>query len=131
MSRRIVPEAINFVAAALDALLPGRKVISLPYPDLKADVRLHVTPGAMPSQPVDLVSADGASLAMAALRLVETFAALYSSSDAFIEMFNPLLRLLQNARVAKLSEPLQASEIVDSADDRRYMLQSPPLLCEC
>ena len=50
---------------------------------------------------------DKANLLAVDLRLVETFATLYSSSEAFIELFAPLLLILEGSRIAKLSKPLK------------------------
>lgn len=46
------------------------------------------------------------NLLAVAFRLSDAFANLYSSSAAFIELFSPILAILEGCRVAKLTQPL-------------------------
>jgi hypothetical protein len=60
-----------------------------------------------------MLSADNeqskADLLSTSLRLIETTAALYSSSNAFIEAFQPMLLVLQSSKTTKLSDVLKVS----------------------
>ena len=42
-----------------------------------------------------------------AMRLIETFATMYASSPSFIELFSPLLSVLDNSKTGKLSSVLK------------------------
>ncbi len=126
MAKRLLPEAMNFVANAILALLPRRKGFdrSSVYPDLQApnaQLSLSYSSSLAPQEPVDLpsmLSATGtalddisneqtkANLLAGALRLVDNFATLYASSPAFIELITPMQAILEGSRVAKLSQPL-------------------------
>ena len=119
-SKRFLPEAINFLAGSVVALLPRRKdTPSTPFPDLVASTAgntLHITTASTPSELADLatmLSSDSeqskADLLSTSLRLIETVAALYSSSPAFIESFQPMLQVVQSSRTAKLSDALKVS----------------------
>ncbi|WWC61126.1 uncharacterized protein I303_103705 [Kwoniella dejecticola CBS 10117] len=127
LSNRVLPEAVNFVASTMLALLPRRKGFeaNTVYPDSKAnDVNLFVDPAAAsaPQQPVNLASAINsaksesspeqveqikANLLGVAFKLSQTFAALYASSEAFIELIGPLAKVIEGSRVAKLSQELK------------------------
>lgn len=119
-SKRFLPEAINFLAGSVVALLPRRKDSpSVPFPDLVAPAAgnsLHITSGSTPAELADLasmLSSDSekskADLLSTSMRLIETVAALYSSSPAFIESFQPMLQVVQSSRTAKLSDALKVS----------------------
>ncbi|WWC90039.1 uncharacterized protein L201_004969 [Kwoniella dendrophila CBS 6074] len=127
LSNRVIPEAVNFVASSILALLPRRKGLeeNTIYPDSKAnDVQLFVDPtaAAVPQQPVNLAQAINsaqsdlssteveqtkADLLVVAIKLSQTFATMYASSDAFIEIIEPLTKVLEGSRVAKLSQELK------------------------
>lgn len=94
------------------------------YPDLQApgvDLSLSLAVALAPREPVDLPGVLGldtasdtqaieqgkADLLSVALRLVQTYAGLYASSEAFIELFAPVSRILEGSRVAKLSPELK------------------------
>ncbi|WVQ78276.1 hypothetical protein IAT38_000361 [Cryptococcus sp. DSM 104549] len=122
LSKRLLPEAINFVASSILFLLPRRKDAepNTTYPELKApnvDFSISLPSTAVPSQPVDLsaaVNATGeveqqkADLLAVAYRLVGTFAGMYVSSEAFVEIMKPVKKVLKGSRVAKLSPELLA-----------------------
>lgn len=127
MSKRLVPEAVSFVASALLALSPRRKGSERDpsFPDSIA-LGADVTPvqGVSTIERVQLAEAINShraspeeleqqkvNLLAAALRLAETFAMLYISSQAFIEMIQPLERVLQGFRVTKLSPEMKVSTI--------------------
>jgi hypothetical protein len=59
-----------------------------------------------PSAEVDQCKVD---LLAAMLRLVETYATMYSNQDAFIELFRPIQAILESSRVAKLSPAIKVS----------------------
>lgn len=137
-SKRIVPEAINFLANALALLFPTSSAVSatsfpgfFPTPDIGQD---HVkslklgreSSSVEPPKSVNLLEALAAKgkngkgkgtvaeaaqlkvdLAASALRLVETCRAMYSESEAFIEMFKPIESILKAVKVDKLSASLK------------------------
>ncbi|WVF72153.1 hypothetical protein IAT40_006965 [Kwoniella sp. CBS 6097] len=123
LSNRLVPEAINFVASAILALLSRRTGFEAnsTYPDSRAaEVDLFVDPtaAAVPSQPVNLPAAlnstdkaeieqTKADLLAVAFSLAQTFATMYASSEAFVETISPVAKVLEGCRVAKLSQELK------------------------
>jgi nucleolar protein 14 len=121
MSKRLIPEAIAFVGSSILALLPRRKDSELPklYPALRAPTT-DLASASLPAsrEPVDLPSLmtgesdseqSKADVLAVALRLVSTYSTLYSSFDAFIEIFAPISRVLETSRVAKLAPELKVS----------------------
>jgi hypothetical protein len=137
-SKRFLPEAINFLAGSIVALLPRRKDSpSVPFPDLVAPAAgngLHISTASTPAELADLatmLSSDSeqskADLLSTALRLIETVAALYSSSPAFIESFQPMLQVVQSSRTAKLSDALKVSQsLKEWKAELIYSNESPP-----
>jgi nucleolar protein 14 len=129
MSRRLLPEAINFIASSLLILLPRRKdAKAVTYPELLApetDLKLPTSSTTVPADPVDLASAlDGddsdevkTNLVAVALRLIPTYAALYSSSAAFIEIFKPITSVLEGSRLPKQSPVLKVRLIAVACAD--------------
>nr|XP_019002599.1 nucleolar protein 14 [Kwoniella mangroviensis CBS 8507]OCF66060.1 nucleolar protein 14 [Kwoniella mangroviensis CBS 8507] len=127
LSNRVLPEAVNFVASSILAILPRRKgfEVNKTYPDSKAnDVDLYVDPSAAaaPQQPVNLSQAINSAqselsheqaeqtkvnLLVVAFKLSQTFATMYASSEAFIELIQPLAKVLEGCRVAKLSQEVK------------------------
>lgn len=125
LSKRILPEAINFVASSILILLPRRKgaEVNRAYPDLKApstSLYLNLPSSVVPSQPLDLGSAITAvgdqdeveaeqlkgGLVVVACRLVDKFAGLYLDSEAFVELMSPVKQVLEQSRTKKLSSEL-------------------------
>lgn len=133
MSRRLLPEAINLIASSLLILLPRRKDAQTPqFPDIVApEVNLKLS-SASPSEPVDLGRAlmhentdeIKADLVLVTLRLVTTYATMYSSTPAFIEIFTPVLVAVEGSRVAKQSDAIKVSPIFSS-----LTAESPCLYC--
>lgn len=125
-SKRFFPEALNFLAAAVTALLPQRKdaVLQVPFPDLQApNTNLQLRSQCEPTESADLAAVlrddsdqTKANLLQVTLRLVETYAILHSSSAAFIEAFQPLLTLLQAVKSSQISGTLQVSYHVQNVD---------------
>jgi nucleolar protein 14 len=122
LSKRLVPEAVNFVASSLLILLPRRKdAKNVAFPDTKApevDLKLASTSQAAPKEPVDLAAALGdeteqvkADLVAAALRLIQTYAAMYASHEAFIEVFKPVLTVVEGSRLPKHSDSLKVNHL--------------------
>ena len=131
MSKRLLPEAVNFIASSLLILLPRRKdAKAVTYPELLApeiDLRLPTSSTVSPADPVDLAAAldsddseeDKANLIAVTLRLIPTYAMLYTSSAAFIEIFKPIATVLEGSRLPKQSPALKVRyPIVDSANDQ-------------
>ncbi|AFR93321.2 nucleolar protein 14 [Cryptococcus neoformans C23] len=125
LSKRILPEAINFVASSILVLLPRRKgaEVNRTYPDLKVpstSLYLNLPSSVVPSQPLDLGSAITAvgdqdeveaeqlkgGLVVVACRLVDKFAGLYLDSEAFVELMSPVKQVLEQSRTKKLSSEL-------------------------
>jgi nucleolar protein 14 len=144
-----VPEALNFIASTIIALLPQRKDAAevTSYPDLQApgvDLSLSSAVALAPREPVDLpgVLGLGASsgaqaveqgkvdLLSVALRLVQTYAGLYASSEAFIELFAPMSRILEGSRVSKLSPELKVSRSIHPVSPFLCHPRTTPNLCD-
>lgn len=135
LSHRIVPEALNFLANAAALLLSTSASIVtsfpgyFPTPDLGQEhvKALKVRQAAAtltPSATVDLLGALASSakgkakasspaveqlkvdLASSTMKLVEVYRSMYAGSEAFIELFTPLERVLRSAKVAKLPPAL-------------------------
>lgn len=116
MSKRLVPEAVNFIATSVLSLVKRRKDAApvTAYPDvISCDIQM--TTSVSPQQPADLVSAlnesdeeqNKADLLAAALQLISSFATLYASTAAFIELFTPILAVLEGSRLAKFAPELK------------------------
>lgn len=115
-SKRMVPEAINFIANSLLALLPRKKAAGkcTAFPDLLAcDITMKT--GAEPSKPAKLAAAlteDNeqvkSDLVAVALGLISTLATMSSENPGYIELFTPLQKLMTDIRVAKLAPALKA-----------------------
>ncbi|WWD15917.1 hypothetical protein CI109_100341 [Kwoniella shandongensis] len=123
LSKRLLPEAVNFVASTILTLLPRRKGFeqNSTYPDVKAagiDLFVSPTAAAVPSETTNLAAAINAksddveqqkvNLLAVAFRLTETFATMFASSEAFIELMQPVAKVVEGSRVAKLSPELKA-----------------------
>ncbi|WRT67141.1 uncharacterized protein IL334_004107 [Kwoniella shivajii] len=128
LSKRILPEAVNFVASSILVLLPRRKGFEAnpTYPDAKSnDVDLYISQIAaiVPDQPVNISEAINsassdlrpeqdervkANLLAVAFSLAPIYATMYASSEAYIELVQPLARVMEGSRVAKLSPELGA-----------------------
>ncbi|EIW69706.1 hypothetical protein TREMEDRAFT_20830, partial [Tremella mesenterica DSM 1558] len=127
VSKRLVPESLNFISATLSALLPRKSntdtKISLTGPDLLAEgtTLTLVVSEKEPNEPVDLNRALGwgdemgkeeieqgkVDLLVMALKLIKIYAELYASSEAFVELFTPLLQILQSSKISKLSSSIK------------------------
>jgi nucleolar protein 14 len=113
-SKRLVPEAVNFLASAILALLKRKKDAPSvrAFPNLVA-VELHLATGVAPHHPINLLSArtdseqTRSNLLAAALRLIQSYASLYAPLEAFAELFAPLHSILSSSR-AKLAADLKA-----------------------
>lgn len=125
-SKRFIPEAVDFVGSAIQALMPRKKgtQVSKLYPTLRSptnDLTLSSTCTAEASDTVDfpsLMTADDrdseqrkVEAVSVALRLVSVFATLYSSLDAFIEIFTPIQIVLETSRLPKASPTLKVSNL--------------------
>lgn len=129
LSKRLVPEAVNFVFNAVlhlaphgyddVAALPG----SFPSPDFRSDLcrplsldvkaARHMTP-----QKADLPHILGGEglgeqakldLLTLALDVLGRFADMYKGLDAFIELYSPAHEIVQKLHTKKLPEPLRVS----------------------
>ncbi|GAA5952736.1 hypothetical protein JCM8115_002335 [Rhodotorula mucilaginosa] len=144
LSHRLVPEALNFLANAAALLLPTSASIVtsfpgyFPTPDLGQEhvKALKVRQAAAklaPSATVDLLGALASSakgkakasspaveqlkvdLASSTMKLVEVYRSMYAGSEAFIELFTPLVRVLRSVKVAKLP-PALATEVTTTRE---------------
>lgn len=126
MSKRFVPEAINFLVQAILLLCPSSysKSSTLPstffLPDLDIiDSSLQIRPkkaGVLePKGPslFDILSCDEKGeqekidLIYVALELLGRYADMYKPLDGFIEIFGPILSILQNLTTKRLSSVFQ------------------------
>jgi nucleolar protein 14 len=116
-SKRLVPEVLNFLAVAITALVKRRKDAKrvTAYSEL-AVCEIQMVNSVAHRQPVDLVAAlaatdeaqSKADLLGAALQLISSFANMFSSNAAFIELFAPVLSILEGSRIAKLHTTLKS-----------------------
>lgn len=115
MSKRLVPEVVNFVASAILCLLKRRKdAVASPYPTLIACdiaqisfVEAHRPANFAAALEGSNQSQSKADLLAVSLQLISTLATMYSSSTAFIEMFKPVLAVLEGSHSAKLAPGLK------------------------
>ena len=124
-----MPEALNFIGNSLLVLLKRRKDAAhapSAYPELLAPgVELHLTSHATASHPADLAACLSKSsedddqvkvdLLSTALRLVPTYATMYASHEASVELLTPVKRILEGSRVSKLSPELKVSMPLSSS----------------
>lgn len=122
-----MPEALNFIGNSLLILLKRRKDAAAvnAYPEaLAPGAELYLTTEASPSHPADLAACltkgedtdqVKADLLSTAVRLVPTYAMLYASHDAFVELLTPVKRILEGSRVNKLSPELKVRHHLVSA----------------
>ncbi|BGP53261.1 hypothetical protein JCM8202_002586 [Rhodotorula sphaerocarpa] len=145
MSHRLVPEALNFLSYAIAVLLPTSPSIvsrfpgSFPTPDLGEEhikpLKLRSDAALTPNVPVDLAGALNATaakgrakssravtdqlkvdLASASFKLVEEYRSMYSDSEAFIELFTPVERILGAVKAEKVPKPIatEMSQVRDA-----------------
>ena len=131
MSKRVVPEAVNFLAQAVALLLPRQPAVPLergsyPMPDLDREdlialMRFQEADDDTRPDELDLLQLlDGATdagaarvgLAKIALALISEFSGLYNTLPAFIELFDPILRSFSSVELLKLPPSVQVSEDV-------------------
>ncbi|TNY24163.1 nucleolar protein 14 [Rhodotorula diobovata] len=154
LAKRIVPEAVNFLANALALLLPVSSAVvsaktfpgSFPTPDIGQEhtkgLKLRAAKGLAPSASVNLVEALSAKggkvpvdkaeqlkvdLVASAVALVETFRGMYADSEAFPELFQPLEGVLKAVKLDKVPEQLRTllSTTLDSLSKAlRFALES-------
>lgn len=130
LSNRFVPEVVNFLVNAVLHLAPHRydDAASLPgsFPsadfkseacqklaiDVKSTTKMHVRQPALDKL---LASSDGGeqdkvNLLGLTVDLLNRSAQQYKDLDAFIELYRPILDLLENIKVARLSKDLQVCD---------------------
>lgn len=135
-SRRLVPEALNFLHNAITLLLPSisikqlsilNKQFGIPWPDVQEvaakDIRLgSKLPSEAPTEQLDFLQLIGTDLStfqqsaehdtiksqalMASMTLVEEFARLYSGSVGFVELLTPFEVLLGDS-ISKAKLPTE------------------------
>ncbi|KAF8638535.1 hypothetical protein AX17_002078 [Amanita inopinata Kibby_2008] len=135
LSTRFVPEAVNFVINTVLHLAPhGYKSASalpgsFPSPDLGSDLCRPLSIDPKSGKMVNPRKADlstllstetpseqsKADLLGLALELLNRFAAMYKGLDGFIELYEPILEVIQNIHTKKLCGGLQSR--IDSLRD--------------
>jgi nucleolar protein 14 len=131
LSKRLVPEAINFLLNSLTHLAPHTLTTealagSFPSPDFNALPKLAMDPKSAaklaPGSPVLPVvlhqtSGDGpdaeqhkVDLLAMTYGLLGKFATLYNSLDGFIELFQPCVDICAKIKFANLSKGLQVRQ---------------------
>ncbi|KAF9025892.1 Nop14-like protein [Hymenopellis radicata] len=116
LSKRLIPEAVNFLVNTVlhlaptdykDATsLPG----SFPSPDFKSETCKTLTVDSKSAAPekVDLLEYAKAGLLRIALDLLGRYADLYKALEGFIELFEPIAAILKHiSKQKKLHETLQ------------------------
>lgn len=129
LSKRFVPEAVTFAINTVlhlaphnyhdAASLPG----SFPTPDFKSERSTALSLDTKKAKQLTVGSPDlpqilaGASsdeqsklnLLSLALDLLCRFAEMYKDLDAFVELYDPILQVLENVKAKKLCDDLQVS----------------------
>jgi nucleolar protein 14 len=133
LSKRFVPEVINFLVNSVLHLaphqyqeipaLPG----SFPSPDFRSDLRLsrNVQKGLVAQKPnlfsllaaSDLNEQSKVDLLGIALNLLGQFADMYKALDGFIELYEPILVILENIQSKYLPDGLGVSHYICFRDD--------------
>lgn len=135
LSKRLVPEAVNFSINAVLHLAPSslKNVASIPgsfpSPDFRSDLCAPLAIDIKKSKHLDfrtpnlyrLLTGDNyqeqdkLDLLGLAFRLLDRFSEMYKSLDGFIELYQPVLDILRKLDVTKLSEGvrMQASSLQD------------------
>ncbi|KAG1759400.1 nucleolar protein 14 [Suillus occidentalis] len=135
LSKRLVPEAINFSINAVLHLAPSslKNVASIPgsfpSPDFRSDLCVPLAINIKKSKHLDfrtpnlyrLLTGDNyqeqdkLDLLGLAFRLLDRFSEMYKSLDGFIELYQPVLDILRKIDITKLSEGvrMQASSLQD------------------
>lgn len=132
-SRRLVPEALNFLHNAITLLLPSISIkqlssvnrqFGIPWPDVQESIAKEIRlgskiPSSAPIEQLDFVHLIGSDLSalpdaeydaiksqalIASMTLVEEFTRLYSGSIGFVELFRPF-DLLLSSSISKTKLP--------------------------
>ncbi|KAI5893598.1 Nop14-like protein [Schizophyllum commune H4-8] len=143
VSKRLVPEAINFLASTIVHLSPNeyKDVKSLPgnfptadfHSELTALLRIKEKTAKKiePSERVNLAQLlstgsptvqDKVDHLTTAIELLRRFAVLYKGLDAFVELYQPMLELVENIDAQRLSSGLQ-TKITTFRDEVRRLLK--------
>lgn len=131
LSKRLVPEAVNFSINAVLHLAPSsfKNVASLPgsfpSPDFRSDHCLPLAIDITKSQKLEFrtpnlprlltddhyVMQDKFDLLGLALHLLDRFSEMYKSLDGFIEIYQPVLDILTKLEITRLSNEVFVSSI--------------------
>jgi len=131
LSKRLVPEAVNFSINAVLHLAPssfkniGSLPGSFPSPDFRSDLCLALTINIKKSKKLDFrtpnlprlltdnhyTEQDKIDLLVLALHLLDRFSEIYKSLDGFIEIYEPILDILTKLEITQLSEGVRVSSI--------------------
>jgi nucleolar protein 14 len=133
LSKRLVPEAVNFIVNAILHIAPHsfKSIQSLPgtfpSPDFQSDLckPLRLSKSKQPSEASvpnlsQLLEARlddqqaKASLLGLAIDLCGRFADLYKGLDGFIELFEPIQTILQGVDGSKLGHSIQVCSVCES-----------------
>jgi nucleolar protein 14 len=129
-AKRIVPEALNFLALSLLLLAPhsfSKTTVPGSFPTLDAfddglrSLRISSKAPADVSGASLTRPANSAALLATSLSLLDRFARLYVSHDSFIEMFAPIQGLVQGLTAKKLPPSIQQSLAQHSVDLERML----------
>jgi nucleolar protein 14 len=133
LSKRFIPEVLNFINLSLYILAPQEikrdLAISFPLPEYVRNLELHITEAKKTSpQPLSVsgfltdnlgraeVDADQAriSLLVGIVKVLEAYMQLYGSTAAFIEAFEPSLALVQaiNGSATKWNSAVKVCDII-------------------
>lgn len=132
LSKRLVPEAVNFLVNTVLHLAPHRYTDiselpgSFPSPDFLSDLcrplRMKGKTGPNVLEKPDLFAMLSAeepsetnkgSLLSLALELLRRYADMYKGIDGFIELYSPILEVVQHLEQKKLGSALQVSPAAD------------------
>jgi nucleolar protein 14 len=131
LSKRLVPEAVNFsINAILHLALTSFKNLaslpgSFPSPDFRSDLCLPLAIDIKKSRNFDFhtpnlprlltddhyTEQDKVDLLSLAFRLLDRFSEMYKSLDGFIELYEPVLEILTKLEITKLSKGVRVSSM--------------------
>lgn len=148
LSKRLVPEAINFSINTVLHLAPSslKNVASIPgsfpSPDFRSDLCAPLAIDIKKSKHLDFCTPnlyrlltddnyqeqDKLDLLSLAFRLLDRFSEMYKSLDGFIELYQPVLDILRKLEITKLSQGVRVGRHYDCAKGRLTIILDASLL---
>lgn len=136
LSKRIVPEVMIFLQQLLVAVLPKGTSSKGDFPMPDESLNLHVKKDQEVTTSIKFTSlasstleiaVTGGTLLFACLKQIEVFAKIYTSSIAFVEMFEPIIAVLKVVSKKQLPQTVQnqMSGVLDALSKmHKYAMQT-------